>query len=111
MFKKPLRRKSEVIELYVIQTGVELPTLSWELKPGEYVIGRAPSCDVIILDPTVSRIHARIFYSNGEWFIEDLGSTNGTIVDGLEARSGSPVKIKNGSKIVMGKTILGVRYK
>jgi diguanylate cyclase (GGDEF)-like protein len=52
------------------------------------VIGRHPSCQVIIDDPSVSRRHARVYLQNGELWLQDLGSRNGTFIDGrhLEAK-------------------------
>jgi len=52
------------------------------------VIGRHPSCQIILDDPSVSRRHARIFLQNGELWLQDLGSRNGTFIDGrhLEAK-------------------------
>lgn len=46
------------------------------------VIGRARDCDLVIDDPRVSRRHAALVVRHGELWIEDLGSTNGTTVDG-----------------------------
>ena len=46
----------------------------------EFFLGRGADCGVRFYDPLVSRKHARIFHENSTWFIEDLGSRNGTIV-------------------------------
>jgi len=46
------------------------------------VIGRTSDCDVILYDPGVSRKHARIFAEGGAYFVEDMGSSNGTKVNG-----------------------------
>lgn len=46
------------------------------------VIGRMPGCDVQLDDPSVSRRHARISQASNGWLIEDLGSTNGIMVNG-----------------------------
>lgn len=48
---------------------------------GETTIGRAPGCGVMIDDARVSKLHARVFHSGGRWVVEDLGSTNGTLVN------------------------------
>jgi pSer/pThr/pTyr-binding forkhead associated (FHA) protein len=45
-------------------------------------VGRAPSNDIIIGDPATSGRHARIELRNGDYWISDLGSTNGTLVNG-----------------------------
>ena len=47
----------------------------------ETTLGRAPGCGVVIDDPRVSKMHARLFHSGGRWVVEDLGSTNGTLLN------------------------------
>lgn len=49
---------------------------------GECVIGRHPQVDFVLDDHLVSRRHFRIFQQGGVWLMEDLGSTNGTLVNG-----------------------------
>jgi pSer/pThr/pTyr-binding forkhead associated (FHA) protein len=44
----------------------------------EITVGRDPTCDCPLLDETVSARHARLAYHHGQWWLEDLGSTNGT---------------------------------
>ncbi|MCB1629298.1 MAG: FHA domain-containing protein, partial [Xanthomonadales bacterium] len=46
------------------------------------LLGQATDCDVRLIDPTVSRRHARISRAGDDWLFEDLGSTNGSFVDG-----------------------------
>jgi hypothetical protein len=53
------------------------------------VIGRMSSCDVVLADSNVSRRHAELRREGDEWIIEDLGSTNGTLVDGKLAKQHS----------------------
>jgi hypothetical protein len=55
-----------------------------ELGEGEIVIGRVPGCGIQLSVDNVSREHARLFFHNEEYHIEDLGSTNGTYVNGIE---------------------------
>lgn len=47
-----------------------------------FTIGRNPSSDICIDSPSVSRRHARVIFLNGEWMLEDLGSRNGTKLNG-----------------------------
>jgi pSer/pThr/pTyr-binding forkhead associated (FHA) protein len=54
-----------------------------ELGERDVVIGRSPSCRLRFQSSNVSRKHARIFARNDEYYIEDLGSTNGTYVNGI----------------------------
>jgi len=63
---------------------------SWqaELHPAGTTIGRSNKCDIVIDSKHVSRQHARIFSaSDGEWFVEDLCSSNGTFVNGERVKS------------------------
>jgi FHA domain-containing protein/uncharacterized protein DUF1707 len=50
------------------------------------VIGRNPDCDLVIGDPTVSRRHAELRREDGRWVLADLGSSNGTRVNGWRVR-------------------------
>ena len=80
-----------------------------KLKPGTYIIGRDPGCDIVLPDPFVSRKHAKIFYSEeqGTWFIEDLGSKNGTYVNGEKIEK--PTQIQEQTEIVVGLTTITVK--
>lgn len=54
-------------------------------------IGRAPDCDVIIDEDTVSKYHARIGWKNAQATIEDLGSSNGTFLNTVRLRMPQPL--------------------
>lgn len=70
-------------------------------------IGRLPDCTIsIVSDPDASRRHARIFRRDGEWWLEDLGSANGTFI-GEFAQSqkiSAPVKLLPGQIFRIGLT-------
>ena len=59
-----------------------LLALDWAGGREELVIGRHPSCDVVVADATVSRRHARLTFRDGGWIVKDLDSTNGTRLNG-----------------------------
>ena len=59
-----------------------LLALDWSGVGNELVIGRHPSCDVVLDADTVSRRHARLVFRDGSWILQDLDSTNGTRLNG-----------------------------
>jgi pSer/pThr/pTyr-binding forkhead associated (FHA) protein len=70
-------------------------------------IGRAPECELRLDDTYASQQHARIFGRNGSWYVEDLGSTNGTFVN--EQRLAAPAMLTPGDRIRVGTTVLELR--
>jgi len=73
------------------------------------VIGRAfDQSDFVLSHSTVSRRHARLLFADGRLQIEDLGSTNGTAVDGAAARPGTPMALQVGSLLRIGDIELAV---
>ncbi|MGZ8578961.1 MAG: FHA domain-containing protein, partial [Actinomycetota bacterium] len=70
-------------------------------------IGRAPECELRVDDTYASQQHARIFGRNDSWFVEDLGSTNGTFVN--EQRLAAPAMLTPGDRIRVGTTVLELR--
>jgi hypothetical protein len=74
---------------------------------GAVQVGRSPSCQIPLTDTFASSIHARLFARDGSWFVEDLGSTNGTYVN--ERRVTAPAEIKVGDRVRVGRTMLEVR--
>jgi hypothetical protein len=74
---------------------------------GELILGREHStADLVIPDPGVSRRHARVLPQNGGVIVEDLGSSNGTYVNG--ERISGPVELAAGDEVQLGDTILGI---
>ncbi len=71
---------------------------------GETTIGRGAGCGVSIDDAHVSKLHARLSPDGGEWMLEDLGSTNGTVLDGDPVSR--PTPIRPGSRITIGEVVL-----
>lgn len=77
------------------------------LSEGENVVGRDPSAAVFVDDSTVSRRHARITVRGGEAVLEDLGSKNGTTVNG--AAPDGPRVLRHGDALLIGSVLLTVR--
>lgn len=76
---------------------------AYPLVKNEIFIGRDLSNDIVINDPEVSRRHARLFVQSGNVLIEDLGSTNGSSVNGQ--RLVSPYALRPGEVITLGERI------
>ncbi|WP_421735695.1 FHA domain-containing protein FhaB/FipA [Cellulomonas sp.] len=68
------------------------------------LIGRAPSCTLVLDDDYSSSRHARIFPKGGQWFVEDLGSTNGTFV--ADQRVEAPTPVPTGTPVRVGQSVL-----
>jgi len=65
-------------------------------------IGRAEDCDIELTAEGVSRKHAKLHMAAGNWMLEDLGSHNGTIVDGNEVPSGEKVALNDRHQVLFG---------
>jgi hypothetical protein len=75
-------------------------------RSGQVIIGRSSGVDVVIVEDMVSRQHARIgFEDDGGLYIEDLGSTNGSFVNGERI---TRTRLKEGDRILIGTSILKV---
>lgn len=79
-----------------------------------YRIGRMKGNEICLEDTALSRNHARIFFEEGEFVLEDLNSANGTFLAGRRAGSGGARRItrhvlKNGDKIELGESMLYIR--
>ena len=77
------------------------------LRPSGHTIGRSSEADVVIDDPYASELHARVEIHDGGTLVHDLGSTNGTYVNGR--RISAPTPVGRGDTVQIGKTILEVR--
>ena len=78
-----------------------------DLTQAPILIGRGPDAAIRLDDDYVSTRHARIAASGDQWFVEDLGSTNGTFVGSV--RITQPTTINVGTQVRIGKTVLELR--
>ena len=101
--KKP--RRGSPTHLIVVEG--ENPGTRAELADAPLLIGRGSDAAIKLDDDYVSTRHARIAASGDEWFVEDLGSTNGTYVGPV--RITQPTTIGLGVQVRVGKTILELR--
>jgi FOG: FHA domain len=98
--------------------GRRTPGISFTVKHGgggslykhfaqpEITLGRDPGCDIPLMDDTVSTRHAELTYHHGQWWLEDLSSTNGTLLN--ETPITMPTVITSGDEIRCGATRLTV---
>ena len=83
-------------------TGTSLP-----LRDSGVLIGRNPECALVLDDEFASGRHARIIRGEDGWYVEDLGSTNGTFLG--QYRVGDPVPVETGTSIRIGRTVIELR--
>ncbi len=74
------------------------------LDRGRYIIGRGADCDVVLPEPEASRRHAELRRFGDRWLIVDLGSTNGTLVDGLRLQPDQGQPLLPGVSVSIGHT-------
>ncbi len=75
--------------------------------PEEVTVGRGGGCGIVLAEDTyVSTLHARLFQRGGDSFVEDLGSTNGTFVNG--ERVTAATRLRRGDQIQFGQTVAEV---
>lgn len=79
--------------------GTTLP-----LTTSAILIGRAPSCTLVLDDDYSSSRHARIFPSGDQWVLEDLGSTNGTFIG--NQRVSAPTPLSPGTQVRIGQSVV-----
>ena len=82
--------------LVLLQGGQAVP---YPLDGDEILIGRHPDCGVQLESSAVSRRHARVFIKDGRYLIEDLGSGNGTSVNGQTIASATPLEAQDRIKL------------
>lgn len=90
----------------VMMTGPS-PGAQFELSKEEMTLGRGGDCDVVIESTVVSRKHAKLTLLDGKYYIEDLGSANGTFVN--EAGVLTRQSLKPGDRIHLGGVVLQFR--
>ena len=88
-----------------VQVGDQTPFQHYLIQ-SEILLGRDSHCDVPLPDDTVSVRHSRLSYHHGQWWLEDLGSTNGTRLNQEEVSI--PTIIINGDQIDCGKASITI---
>jgi FHA domain len=99
-----LRSKGGPATRLVVDQPVSKKGFTFDIGP-EITVGRAAGCQIALTDDTyVSQLHARVFERSGQVYVEDLGSTNGTYVNGH--RVSTPTPMHKGDSLQIGSTVL-----
>ena len=97
----PVPPGTSICVLQGFYEGLEVPVdRDW------MVIGRGRGADVVLAERTISRAHAAIGFDEDTYFVQDLGSTNGTLVNGTREEKRA---LTDGDEIQMGKLILRIK--
>jgi pSer/pThr/pTyr-binding forkhead associated (FHA) protein len=99
------KRQPEVKARLVLQprAGTHESAREFWLDGSEVAIGRAPNCQVVLADDQLaSRRHALLRYVGDHYTIVDLGSSNGTYVNGVETHGTTPLHLSDGDRITVG---------
>lgn len=86
------------------ENGAEL---KYHFRQPEILIGRGTNCDITLNDEALSARHARLSFHHGQWWLEDLGSTNGTFLN--RDRIKVPAVIISGDQFQCGNTLFSLR--
>ena len=100
------RRKQAVPTRLVVVEPPGRAGAAFPLGP-DLAVGRAPGCNLVFDEQYVSQVHTRVFTRDGSVFVEDLGSTNGTWVNGSRAVGQRPARL--GDRIQVGNVVMEVR--
>jgi hypothetical protein len=89
--------------LLVVYKGA-LAGTRWPLKDKTLTLGRAADCDIVLPERQISRYHARVEPDEEGFLLRDLGSKNGTFVNGERVR-GQPYRLQDGDEITLATTL------
>ena len=89
----------------IIQVSDEPPVQRY-FTQSEILLGRDSHCDIPLPDDTVSIRHARLSHHHGQWWLEDLGSTNGTRLN--KDKVSIPTVVINGDQVECGKAAITI---
>ncbi|CAM3984351.1 FHA domain-containing protein [Helcobacillus massiliensis] len=102
-----MRTDPEAVATSLVVTAGPLKGTTIRLGASPVLIGRAPECTLVLNDDYASNRHARIFPDGDDWFVEDLGSTNGTMLSDQQITQAVP--FKSGAQVRIGRTVIELR--
>jgi pSer/pThr/pTyr-binding forkhead associated (FHA) protein len=102
----PSRQRRGVVRQLIVTEGA-LTGTRITLGTQQVLIGRADDSTLVLTDDYASTRHARLSPRGSEWYVEDLGSTNGTYLD--RAKVTTAVRVPMGTPVRIGKTVIELR--
>lgn len=96
-----LSNKGTTIPPITLQTTVDQEQISKRFSIPEIIIGRDPACDFPLNDETISLRHSKLSYHHKQWWVEDLGSTNGTFLN--DNLIEEPIILSNDDRVRLGR--------
>jgi pSer/pThr/pTyr-binding forkhead associated (FHA) protein len=104
---RPASKGRSKLPRHLVISAGSLAGTTIELDEAPVTIGRAPESTLVLTDDYASSHHARLVPRDGQWLVEDLGSTNGTYLD--KTKVTAPTPVPPGAKVRIGKTVLELR--
>lgn len=101
------RRQRRDMPTHLVVTEGRLRGTSIPLHDAGVLVGRNPECTLVLTDDYASGRHLRIYPGSDAWYADDLGSTNGTEVNG--ERIGKGARLEPGAQIRIGQTVIEMR--
>ncbi|GAA1172126.1 FHA domain-containing protein [Ornithinimicrobium humiphilum] len=101
------KRRRRNVPTHLVVTEGSLRGTSVPLHEGGLLVGRNPECTLVLTDDYASGRHLRIYPGADAWYADDLGSTNGTLVNGQRIDEGA--RLDPGAQIRIGQTVLELR--
>jgi transcriptional regulator with GAF, ATPase, and Fis domain len=114
-YSEPPPEETRLSPLALTERSRTQPRITWSDTEGEHgavldgkvLVGSAPASNIVVHDPTVSRIHAELEPRDDGLWVRDLGSRNGTFVDGLQVTG---ARVPDGGTVRLGSTEFRVDY-
>lgn len=99
-----VNRRTPPISLTITSEN-NVPQIRRFIQP-EVTIGRDPACECPVEDESISARHARLSYHHNQWWLEDLDSTNGTLIN--QEKLSTPTVVVSGDEFHCGDTIISI---
>jgi len=105
-FKGKLDQAKDIPPSIVLLAGpIEQMGKQWFLNKAQMSVGRGHDCDIFVDDKSVSKVHCQLLVAGQNVSIFDVGSTNGTEVNGVRLASNQPANLKNNEQIKLGNVL------